>query len=667
MVRLREVRAWRERLGKGTSGGPVRVARDHARSERARRAARPASAHHARRRQGRRRQDDVRGCDRGSVCAPRRANAARLDRSGGRTRHCDRRAGRHRRDAGCRASDSLVARQLSAADAAARFSRRSGATRSPRSSIAARISIATTSTAGRRRAARRRRDLRAARARRLLADPTTRLRAHRRRHRADGHTLRLLALPETFRALLSMLDSMQEKHRFMVRALTHRYRARSRRRFLDDMRSRVDALRAVLADGASARRGRRHARRAGRRRRDAALRRRPARAARSRRRGRRRTLPTRRAIACRARRWIDAVDSALPRFRSSDAPAARRRANARGHRTRRASHAGATAARAIRRDRDVWHAATRRRTLDPRSLRTLTIVGGKGGVGKSTVALRARHRRRGRRRAPVLLVSTDPAPSIADALGEPDATGRAATSRTTLDRRARTRRAADGCGRGVRATARRVSVAHRRAVRRARRPRRRRRARPRDSARPPRARAAGRRRSVRALRRSATRSPSDDIARIVVDPAPTGHLLRLLEMPAIALDWTHRLMRLMLKYRDVVGLGDTARELLDFAKRTRALDALLARPRRDAASCSSRSTSRSCAPRPSGSPRRCASAASTSARSSGIASTHPSVPSSCDASPRASFAPTKCNRRRSASPALRAMVAIVARRCAPNS
>lgn len=28
MVRLRDVRAWRERLGKGTSGGPVRVARD---------------------------------------------------------------------------------------------------------------------------------------------------------------------------------------------------------------------------------------------------------------------------------------------------------------------------------------------------------------------------------------------------------------------------------------------------------------------------------------------------------------------------------------------------------------------------------------------------------------------------------------------------------------
>ncbi|HEY7394137.1 MAG TPA: ArsA-related P-loop ATPase, partial [Gemmatimonadaceae bacterium] len=67
-------------------------------------------------------------------------------------------------------------------------------------------------------------------------------------------------------------------------------------------------------------------------------------------------------------------------------------------------------------------------------------------------------------------------------------------------------------------------------------------------------------------------------ARIVVDPAPTGHLLRLLEMPGIALDWTHRLLRLMLKYREVVALGDSAQDLLDFAKRTRALETLLRNP-----------------------------------------------------------------------------------------
>ena len=63
---------------------------------------------------------------------------------------------------------------------------------------------------------------------------------------------------------------------------------------------------------------------------------------------------------------------------------------------------------------------------------------------------------------------------------------------------------------------------------------------------------------------------------IIVDPAPTGHLLRLLEMPSLALDWSHRLLRLMLKYREVVGLGETAEELLAFAKRTRAVRDLLA-------------------------------------------------------------------------------------------
>jgi arsenite-transporting ATPase len=63
--------------------------------------------------------------------------------------------------------------------------------------------------------------------------------------------------------------------------------------------------------------------------------------------------------------------------------------------------------------------------------------------------------------------------------------------------------------------------------------------------------------------------------RIVVDPAPTGHLLRLLELPAQAVAWTHRLLRLMLDYREVVPLGEAAEELLAFARRTRALEELL--------------------------------------------------------------------------------------------
>jgi arsenite-transporting ATPase len=64
-------------------------------------------------------------------------------------------------------------------------------------------------------------------------------------------------------------------------------------------------------------------------------------------------------------------------------------------------------------------------------------------------------------------------------------------------------------------------------------------------------------------------------ARIIVDPAPTGHLLRLLELPAIAIDWSHRLMRLIMKYKDITGLADAAGDLVNFSRRTRTLDTLL--------------------------------------------------------------------------------------------
>jgi arsenite-transporting ATPase len=53
-----------------------------------------------------------------------------------------------------------------------------------------------------------------------------------------GHTLRLLALPRTFEGVIALLEAMQSKHRFMVRALTQRYRADGADAFLDEMRSR---------------------------------------------------------------------------------------------------------------------------------------------------------------------------------------------------------------------------------------------------------------------------------------------------------------------------------------------------------------------------------------------------------------------------------------------
>ena len=74
------------------------------------------------------------------------------------------------------------------------------------------------------------------------------------------------------------------------------------------------------------------------------------------------------------------------------------------------------------------------------------------------------------------------------------------------------------------------------------------------------------------------REPPVDV--VVLDTAPTGHALRLLEMPATALGWVHALLSILLKYRDVVGLGDVAAELVTTARRLRELGALLSDPTR---------------------------------------------------------------------------------------
>jgi arsenite-transporting ATPase len=74
------------------------------------------------------------------------------------------------------------------------------------------------------------------------------------------------------------------------------------------------------------------------------------------------------------------------------------------------------------------------------------------------------------------------------------------------------------------------------------------------------------------------REPPYDL--VVLDTAPTGHALRLLEMPAAALGWVHALLAILLKYREVVGLGEIAADLVATARRLRELIALLADPAR---------------------------------------------------------------------------------------
>jgi arsenite-transporting ATPase len=67
---------------------------------------------------------------------------------------------------------------------------------------------------------------------------------------------------------------------------------------------------------------------------------------------------------------------------------------------------------------------------------------------------------------------------------------------------------------------------------------------------------------------------------LVLDTAPTGHALRLLELPAAAHDWVRALLRVLVKYQGVLGLGPLAQDLVDLARGLRGLRALLADPKR---------------------------------------------------------------------------------------
>ena len=65
---------------------------------------------------------------------------------------------------------------------------------------------------------------------------------------------------------------------------------------------------------------------------------------------------------------------------------------------------------------------------------------------------------------------------------------------------------------------------------------------------------------------------------LVLDTAPTGHFLRLLAMPDLAVQWSHALMRLLLKYRVAGSLESFSQEVLGFARQARQLGAELTTP-----------------------------------------------------------------------------------------
>ena len=71
---------------------------------------------------------------------------------------------------------------------------------------------------------------------------------------------------------------------------------------------------------------------------------------------------------------------------------------------------------------------------------------------------------------------------------------------------------------------------------------------------------------------------ADDFDVLIIDTAPTGHFLRLIQMPDIALDWVRALMRLLVKYGSSGSLDALAHDLLAFAKHLKQLKLDLTTP-----------------------------------------------------------------------------------------
>jgi arsenite/tail-anchored protein-transporting ATPase len=69
-----------------------------------------------------------------------------------------------------------------------------------------------------------------------------------------------------------------------------------------------------------------------------------------------------------------------------------------------------------------------------------------------------------------------------------------------------------------------------------------------------------------------------DYDTIVLDTAPTGHLIRFLELPQIALSWVRTFIKLLLKYQQVVHASRIAEELVSLSKSIKRVLALLADP-----------------------------------------------------------------------------------------
>jgi arsenite-transporting ATPase len=405
----------------------------------------------------------------------------------------------------------------------------------------------------------------------------------------SGHTTRMLRLPETFARWVGALDVMSEKHRYMVAHFARGGRAREDEvdLFLRDLSARVEAVRATLFDAArssfvlvstpeamafeesaryfaSLRAGgapvtdlvvnrveREHA-----------------------------ACPFCRARAAMQSPWLDALAREFKTLRQRRVPLFASEV--------RGPEALREFARALWRPEPAsksesakGKAKVKAATVSPPpaagsefplEAKRLVIFGGKGGVGKTSAAAAYALALAAREPASrVLVFSTDPAHSLSDSFGEgvgelkKGVAGAPNLDAMEIDPAARFeelkeryRRWTDELFESLTGGSRWEVQFDREAMREL------------VALAPP---------GIDEIAALSTVSDLVDeggYSTIVLDTAPTGHLLRFLELPGVALAWVRTFIKLLLKYRNVVRWGGVAEELVALSKSIKRVAALLA-------------------------------------------------------------------------------------------
>ena len=359
-----------------------------------------------------------------------------------------------------------------------------------------------------------------------------------------GHTLRMLSSAEHFRQLALALDAMQEKHRSMVRQFRRREVRDAIDTFIDEFDDRAKRRRALLTD--------------------------PKRAA---------FVPVtleEPLVVEQTIRLIGEVSEldvpfvVLNRARG-EVPA--QLAQWRVVRARRAclpldtpeqisSWSAATAVAAFVSDSRP-HEHTKAAAAAA-AVQTVPIMffAGKGGVGKTScsasVALQLAKRDPNGK---YVVISVDPAHSLRDLFD--DLAAPPNLSVETIDTKARWREFRETVGEKIEEavdalTPRGVTIAHdteamQRLIEIA----------------PPGA------DELFAITRLADLTSDRSLAGVIVDTAPTGHFLRLLDLPRDAGEWVREFMRILLHYRDLIPAGSLGEELVRASRALKDLEATL--------------------------------------------------------------------------------------------